>query len=142
MMMYKTEDQKRGEFTSGLLDAAKVFGNFQEFKSRLEKADQMFETLCPFSVGDRVEISRELNIGEGSGWRGSKHFLVPGAVGTVKDRGWFKDRFYFTVQFDDETWIDPQGVEHLPSSPSGYTLGAKSLKIHEFGQDFWRNIWS
>jgi hypothetical protein len=45
---------------------------------------EMFSRFCPFKVGDRVQLKKTPKIDKGSGWSGSQHFLVEGAIATVK----------------------------------------------------------
>lgn len=71
----------------------------------------LFDRFCPFGVGDRVELTKNVPIEEGSGWYSCRHFLIRGARGTVRSRGYSGDKFVFDVEFDNETWIDKDGIE-------------------------------
>jgi len=44
---------------------------------------EMFERFCPYKVGERVKLSKTLDIRPDSGWYGSRHFLIEGATATV-----------------------------------------------------------
>lgn len=74
----------------------------------------MFDRFCPFKVGSRVELTRTPEIGDNSGWRGCKHFLIEGAAATVRERGYRDGKFTCDLMFDDETWIDRDGGKHQP----------------------------
>lgn len=87
----------------------------QEFGWKLNEVfssyNSMFDRFCPFKVGDRVELAKTPIIGEDSapGWVGCKHFLIAGAKGVVRERGYCEDHFVFDVEFDNESWIDKEG---------------------------------
>lgn len=77
----------------------------------------MFERFCPFSIGDRVQLSKTPNLDKSPAWASSKHFLIKGAAATIKDRGYSGDLFTFSLEFDDESWIDNDGKEHFIVRP-------------------------
>jgi hypothetical protein len=78
----------------------------------------LFTKFAPFKAGDRVELTVAPKT-EGTGWYHCRHFLIPGAVGTVVSVVYYKWRniysgwegFVAGVVFDRETWIDKDGVE-------------------------------
>lgn len=77
---------------------------------------EMFSRFCPFKAGDRVRLTKTPVIEEGSGWHGSRHFLVEGAIATVRQCDWRKGRFVFDLEFDDESWLDEKGeIYRVPS---------------------------
>lgn len=59
----------------------------------------------PYKAGDRVRLTKAPKC-EG-GWAESKHFLVEGAVGTIKAVGidYLMRNWSVYVEFDDESWI-------------------------------------
>ena len=71
----------------------------------------MFERFCPFQIGDRVEMLRDVEVKESSGWYTCRHFLIRGGKATINNRGYSNGKFSFDVVFDDETWIDGNGDE-------------------------------
>jgi len=85
----------------------------------LQSYTSLFNRFCPYKVGDRVKLTKTLDIPKGNGWYGSKHFLVEGAIATVNNCGYRGDSFSFGLKFDDETWIDmyenikPVTAKHL-----------------------------
>jgi hypothetical protein len=72
----------------------------------------MYERFCPFGIGDRVILRQSIDFANAPGWRGSQHWLKPGAVGTVRERGYSGSSFTFAVEFDDESWKDSDDVVH------------------------------
>jgi hypothetical protein len=101
--------------------------------------DFLMERFAPFKVGDRVRLTKAPDIGPDSGWNGSRHFLIPGALGVVADaecgrrfiNGSLSDKaaFRFGVQFDDESWIDRNGTVHpIDKDRHVYTLGESFLE--------------
>lgn len=81
----------------------------------LESYTSLFDRFCPYKIGDRVKLKETLDIPKGSGWYGSRHFLIKGAIATVRTCEYQKDSFCFGLEFDDESWIDMHG-EVTPSS--------------------------
>lgn len=86
----------------------------------LESYASLFNRFCPYKIGDRVKLREDLTIRQNSGWYGSRHFLVRGAIATVKTYGDYRqDLFYFGLEFDDESYINqhgeirPVGSKHL-----------------------------
>ena len=81
----------------------------------LQNYASLFNRFCPYKVGDRVQLKEDLDIPENSGWYSSKHFLVKGAIATVKTCGDYRnDLFCFGLEFDDESYIDTHGeVKHV-----------------------------
>jgi len=75
----------------------------------LQSYASMFNRFCPYQVGDRIKLKSDLNISDNSGWQSSKHFLIKGAIATVKDCGYRNDLFFFGLEFDDESYIDRLG---------------------------------
>lgn len=76
--------------------------------------DLLISRYAPFKVGDRVRLTRTPNITENTapGWLGSKHFLVAGALCTVKQVEVVPPAdLRFAVAFDTESWIDRHGME-------------------------------
>lgn len=83
---------------SAILELAKLY-------SSLAGCMNLLSQQLPYKVGDRVRLVIAPKC-EG-GWASSKHFLVVGAIGTIKSvyvdylmRDWS-----VYVEFDDESWI-------------------------------------
>jgi len=88
---------------------------------------------CPFSVGDRVRLTKtpEITQEKAWGWMGAKHFLVEGAVATVADREFHNGMFRFGLKFDDDSWINHHdGVVHPREEEKRglYFFGEKSIE--------------
>ena len=45
------------------------------------------------------------------GWMDSKHFLIIGAQGTVRDVDVRDGVFYYQIVFDAESWLDDKRIE-------------------------------
>lgn len=63
-----------------------------------------------FKVGDRIQLSKTpvINEKEAWGWMRSKHFLIMGAIGTVKEVDYSENVkgegvYIYSISFDDET---------------------------------------
>jgi hypothetical protein len=83
-----------------------------KLKTLLGSYHDIFERFCPYKVGDRVFLNKTPTIECGSGWYGSKHFLVKGAAGTIHSRDYCDGKFCFYVEWDDESWMDEKGEIH------------------------------
>lgn len=75
----------------------------------LETYASLFNRFCPHRVGDRVQLKEDLNIPESSGWHGCRHFLIEGAIATVKACEYRNNLFYFGLEFDEESYVDRHG---------------------------------
>lgn len=85
---------------------------------------------APFKVGDRVALAVTPVIDEKTawGWMSSKHFLIEGALGVVRASDVRSDgQLFFDVEFDDETWIDREGVRRPVERKHTYCFGERSL---------------
>lgn len=98
-------------------------GPFDFYMQRLTDCyDLLIERFAPFKVGDRVLLTRtpEINEKTAPGWIGSKHFLVKGAIGTVREVYCDGKEFGFQIEFDDETWLDRDGKAQPVSQKHTY----------------------
>ena len=76
----------------------------------LQSYASLFNRFCPYKVDDRVQLKEDLDIPQGSGWYGGKHFLIKGGIATVKTCGNYRnDLFCFGLEFDDDSYIDTHG---------------------------------
>ena len=92
----------------------------------------LFTRFAPFRVGDRVRLTETPEISEkvSWGWLGGKHFLVKGALATVQTVDVCKDKFRAGLIFDDDSWIDRDGVRH-PADPrdrGAYTFSERFVE--------------
>jgi hypothetical protein len=103
-------------------------------KCLLAARETLLTKYAPFKVGDRVELVATPTINEDTafGWMSAKHFLVRGAVGTVRESDVRSNgTLAFHVEFDDESWVDRDGVRRPVESKHVYCFGEKSLARHE-----------
>jgi hypothetical protein len=95
----------------------------------------MFDRFCPYEVGDRVQLTKSppSALEEGSGWYPSRHFLIAGSAGEVRNRGYSDNQFIFDVVFDNESWIGDKGVVHLMELDHKHTyrISEKCLRLEE-----------
>ena len=80
----------------------------------LESYTSLFGRFCPHKIGDRIQLKETLDIPEGSGWYGSKHFLIEGAIATVRTCEYRNNSFCFGLVFDDESYVDYRSGEIKP----------------------------
>jgi hypothetical protein len=82
------------------------------YVSRLvECYELLLNKYAPFRVGDRVVLTEAPDITERTapGWMHSRHFLVKGAMGVVREVDVCARGFSGAIAFDDESWIDRDG---------------------------------
>jgi hypothetical protein len=76
-----------------------------------------------FKKGDRVQLREDA-----TGWVYCKHFLVKGAVATVEEVDYYKGDYWYDLEFDDETWVDSNGVKRVPETKHTFRFSQKDLK--------------
>jgi hypothetical protein len=108
-------------------------GNLQQWKSTLEDVNSIWKR-CPFKVGSLIKLNKTPEISKDSGWRGSKHFLVEGAIGKITERSFHNGLFMFYVTFDCETWIDADGNIHLVDMLANYCFSENWLTAANYDQ--------
>jgi hypothetical protein len=93
--------------------------------------DFLLAHYAKFHTDDRVRLRRTPRIDamRAPGWLGSKHFLVAGALGTVRDVDFRQGTFYYQIVFDAESWLDQQKVEHAiePAKRASYCFQEDEL---------------
>ncbi len=95
----------------------------------LQSYASLFNRFCPYKVGDRVQLKETLDIPEDSGWYSRRHFLIKGAIATVREIGYRNDLFSFGLVFDDESYIHYQSKEVIPISDKGvYYLSENEIE--------------
>jgi len=114
-------------------DAAKAFttamskacgGSFEwGIQQVVESYLSMYDRFCPYKKGDRVQLSRNIDVNSSSGWFHSRHFLIKGSKATVANRGYSNGAFTFDVIFDDESWIDNNGEKQPTPDSNKHTYG-------------------
>jgi len=88
---------------------------------------QLFHRFCPYKIGDRVQLTRSFKKQHGHGWNASAHFLIEGAIATVVNCDFRDGLFLFGLSFDNESWIDAQGVAQ-PKSNHTFSFSENSIK--------------
>jgi hypothetical protein len=83
-------------------------GPLEYYLERLSRCYDFLLTLAPLQPGTRVMLTETpvITERESSGWYGSKHFLVQGALATVRAVHADHDGFSYDVEFDEDSWID------------------------------------
>lgn len=114
--MKLTDEEKdfREEFVSLYKAAESMVGLGGNAKYTWEKLwyyrNELFK-LSPLQIDDRVCINDTFVLSEEKmpGWWHCRHFLKPGAQGVVCEVSHDNGKFYCSVEFDHETWIDDRG---------------------------------
>jgi hypothetical protein len=93
--------------------------------------DYLMARFSPIKEGDRVELIDTPLIDEETawGWMASKHFLVAGAQGVARVVECGRNGICVYVEFDDQTWIDREGVKRPVSKPSQFMFRDDSLRV-------------
>lgn len=114
-------------------------GPLEFYLERLSRCYDFLLTLAPLQPGARITLAATPVITEleRSGWWGARHFLVEGAVGTIRAVHADADGFSYDVEFDDDSWIETHSktVHKRPPEARGFfhfkpkwltpTVGAK-----------------
>jgi hypothetical protein len=121
-------------------------GQEKDIKRALRQFKTFIETEARFKVGDRVElaITPEINERDSWGWMCSKHFLVEGAIATVREIDYRGD-FGYSIVFDNESWKDRDGVIHPTKDKHTYYFAEEKLRpagsITSRSCDFLKSLW-
>lgn len=106
-----------------LIKVAKLLGNMQLAWTvrRFGEYRDGLMSHSPLQPGDRVvlAIPPRITPQKSWGWMGHKHYLIEGAIGTVREIDWSggtDGHFRCAVEFDGESWIDRDGQpQPIPS---------------------------
>lgn len=106
-----------------LVEVARLLGSLSTLAWTVQRFGEYRDGLMahsPFQPGDRVILAAPPRITERDswGWMAHRHYLVKGAVGTVREIDWSggaDGHFRCAVEFDGESWIDPKGEERAVS---------------------------
>ena len=82
--------------------------------------DYLIANHAPFVPGQRVTLNYTPTINEKTswGWIGSKHFLVEGALATIKEARFGSSGWSVDVEFDDDSWIHPTTKGRMYREPT------------------------
>ncbi len=110
-------------------------GNLSQWRYTLENANSIWKR-CPYKVGDLVSLVKTPEITEKKswGWLGAKHFLKEGAIGRINEISFHDGLFFFYVTFENETWIDYEGVERPVSRLANYSFSEHWLAPANYDQ--------
>lgn len=97
--------------------------------------DYMMRCFSPFRVGDRVTLLKPLDPDKIGDWKRDLHFLKPGSPARIVEAWADEDGFQYYVEFDNESWIDREGIPQPVSRKSSYRFGPSSLEFHPKGGD-------
>lgn len=111
---------------------------------RLMQYREALLSMAPFRVGDRVMLIDPPKIERSSGWYGSKHFLVQGARGEVREVDWTvpldaesgsEGWFSVYVLFDDESHLSDFDIDNkkLPHDAPRRVVPTPLEHRHVFG---------
>lgn len=107
--------------------------SFSEIVTALKAGEEYRKALlerAPFKRGDVVVLTEtpEINDETSWGWMPARHFLIKGAVGRVDEVTYYEESFRAGVLFDDESWIDRDGLRHPVFARSQYWFSEKWLE--------------
>jgi hypothetical protein len=92
-------------------------------------AEYCKEHYSPFKVDDRVILCKAPVLEEGHGWYPSRHFLVKGAKGVVKEVDLGSKGFSFSVVFEDESYLDRDGKIHPTPEDRRHHFGFRETSL-------------
>jgi len=119
------------EAVDALTSAVQNSEHAWHWKKLKEYAEGLFAR-APFKVGDRVRltVTPDINEQDSWGWMHAKHFLVKGALATVRSVDFSDGRFNALCVFDDETYLHYHTKEKLPvDRPSLYHFWETKLEL-------------
>lgn len=86
--------------------------------------------LSPLQVGDEVVLTEtpEITPEKGWGWLGSKHILVAGKRGVIRNVDWSDGTFWYSWEPEAQTWVSSlDGTERPVDRPSLFNFGERWL---------------
>lgn len=86
----------------------------------------LFTRFAPFHEGEKVIIKKAPPCN--NGWAHCKHFLIVGAIGTVKEVDYRDNQFIAAVEWDNETWIDSMNIERPVESRHTFLMWESQIK--------------
>jgi hypothetical protein len=95
--------------------------------------DYLMDRFAPFKEGDRVMLKERPDPMPG-GWAGSAHFLVRGALATVRSVDCTPDGFVIAVIFDEESWIKTNWDKNGTQSTEVILMEPGRKHLYGFGE--------
>lgn len=95
----------------------------------------LLDKYAPFKVGDRVVLTETPYIESESGWYSSKHFLVKGAEGIVREVAANRNGFNAGVEFLNQSWI-PTSDSLSQGIIKGVPVPLKEPYIYHFNEKY------
>ena len=123
MSVSKLHEDMRKEMNK-MVSSGSIEWHYEKIK---EYVTVLFDRFAPFKEGDRVCITNAPNCD--NGWRGSKHFLIVGAEGTVQSVDYRRGGFCASILFDNQSWINMGGEEVPVEERSSFLMPEKSLYV-------------
>ncbi len=86
---------------------------------------------APFPVGSWVRLAKDWTTTDpNSGWRGSQHFLVKGAIAQVMHVEAYDDGdLKYEITFENESWVDLKGEIRPITQKHTYSFGGSWLEL-------------
>jgi len=94
--------------------------------SKLEVMLTGLFSFAKFQIGDRVKLAADIDAK--GGWYHCAHFLKKGEMATVVDMDYDERGFSYNVVFDNETWIDRDGVKQPVANKHSFGLYERHLE--------------
>lgn len=95
--------------------------------------DLLLDKYAPFKIGDHVLLTETPTIEPSSGWYSSKHFLVKGAEGIVREVNVDKNGFSAGVEWLAQSWI-PEHDMLSQGIKKGVPVPLKEPYIYHFAE--------
>jgi hypothetical protein len=132
-----TGTQRVTALRSTIEQLRQIGANWSDLMYTMEKHAAAYDLLltryAKFHTGDLVQLgcTPVINKTNAPGWLGSKHFLIIGARGTVRDVDMRDGVFYYQVVFDAESWLDDKKIERavIPDNRHSYCMPEKYLVV-------------
>ena len=91
------------------------------YLKEIETLPQIIRALLPAKVGDKVIITRQIKLS--GAWISREHYLCRGSTAVVKSLGIDEGKVYANLVFDNESWIDDNGLVQPAIQKHYYGIG-------------------
>lgn len=125
MSSLERQEKTFSEFIEQIKQVGKLFGYTKHDGAGwdIEQFGTIFtalRSLLPFQEGDRVELVKNPDCS--GAWADSKHFLRKGEEGIIAGIELYQGELTADVIFDNETWIDLQGIQQPVSNKHTFSI--------------------